>query len=233
MYLILNFKTYPQSTGKESVQFARIVANAQQQTDVQIIICPQLTDLYRIKQELPGVMCWAQHVDPLPAGRNTGWITPLAIKDAGASGALVNHSEHSLLDEMVVHTLDAMGEEKLQTCVCIPNERTIKGIQNAYRKMESETELRIPNFIAYEPPELIGGDFSAVDSEEYARPTQEALGAIKAFGSIPLLGAGIKNPDDITQAVEMGYEGVLIASGFIKSGDPAHFLQRVLDAFPS
>ncbi len=233
MYLILNFKTYEQATGKEALELADIVHDAQKNTQVQIVICPQATDIFRIKQTFPEIILWSQHTDPLEPGRNSGWITPLAVKDSGGSGTLLNHSEHGIIDEMIVHSLIQFHEDKLQTCLCIPNPLTIENIKRAHKTEQMEGELFAPSFVAYEPPELIGGDYSALDSHYHIKETEEALKTIQAFNSIPLLGAGIKDSKDITNAIKMGYEGALIASGFVKSDNPAKFLDDVLGAFPT
>jgi triosephosphate isomerase len=73
------------------------------------------------------------------------------------------------------------------------------------------------NFIAVEPPELIGGDISVTK----ANP-EIVSGSVKAVKEVNknvkvLCGAGIKNGIDVAKAIELGSAGVLLASGVIKS----------------
>ena len=76
-----------------------------------------------------------------------------------------------------------------------------------------------PNFIAVEPPELIGGDVSVTD----ARPEviSEAVESVhRVDAHIPVLcGAGVKNGKDVKKALQLGAKGVLLASGVIRSKD--------------
>ena len=77
-----------------------------------------------------------------------------------------------------------------------------------------------PDFIAIEPPELIGGDVSvtkanpevvssAVDRIRRANPKVEVL-----------CGAGVKAGRDVSRAIELGAVGVLLSTGVVKAKDP-------------
>jgi triosephosphate isomerase len=44
-----------------------------------------------------------------------------------------------------------------------------------------------------------------------------------------LCGAGVKTGDDVSAALRLGAEGVLLASGVTKAADPAAVLQDLLD----
>lgn len=233
MYLILNYKTYPEATGKAADELTRIAHEADMGTTVNIVVCPQLTDLNRLKSTYPALNFWAQHVDPLPAGRNTGWITPTAIKSVGAEGSLVNHSEHSLIDSMIMATVMSLEEHNLQSCVCVPDSGTLTALARAATPDNPLLKFSPPTFTAYEPPELISGDVSAVASEFHLQQTKDALEQLQSFNTIPILGAGIKDSSDVEKALRLGFEGVLIASGFVKAEDPAGFLRKMLSAFPA
>jgi triosephosphate isomerase len=71
-----------------------------------------------------------------------------------------------------------------------------------------------PDFIAIEPPELIGTG-RAVSKENPAIITK----AIEAAGSRSkvICGAGISGKGDIAKAMELGSHGILVASGVIKA----------------
>ena len=70
--------------------------------------------------------------------------------------------------------------------------------------------------IAVEPPELIGGDLSVSKSEPLIVER-----AVKLIGEDrTLVGAGIKDGEDVRIALDLGARGVLLASGVTKSDDP-------------
>ncbi|MEC7435876.1 MAG: triose-phosphate isomerase, partial [Candidatus Thermoplasmatota archaeon] len=43
-----------------------------------------------------------------------------------------------------------------------------------------------------------------------------------------LCGAGVKNGDDVARAIELGTEGVLLASGVTKANDPISVLRNLV-----
>ena len=56
------------------------------------MVAPQYANIYRISQEV-GLPVLAQHIDAVEAGGHTGSILPESVKEAGAVGTLINHSE--------------------------------------------------------------------------------------------------------------------------------------------
>jgi triosephosphate isomerase len=73
-----------------------------------------------------------------------------------------------------------------------------------------------PDFIAYEPPELIGGEISVTS----AKP-KIISEAVTAAGRIPLLiGAGIHEKSDIIKALELGAIGAVVSSAVVTATDP-------------
>ena len=76
--------------------------------------------------------------------------------------------------------------------------------------------LQRGDLIAVEPPELIGGDISVSKAEpEVIERSVQMLGQNRV-----LVGAGVKNSDDIRIALSLGASGVLLASGVTKAPDP-------------
>jgi triosephosphate isomerase len=76
-----------------------------------------------------------------------------------------------------------------------------------------------PNFVAVEPPELIGGDISVTTADP-----DIVIGSVKAVRKVDenvkvLCGAGVKNGKDVAKSVELGADGVLLASGIVKAKD--------------
>ena len=81
-----------------------------------------------------------------------------------------------------------------------------------------------PDMIAVEPPELIGGDISVSTAKpEIISNKVEVVKKINSEISV-LCGAGVKNQDDISKAISLGSEGILLASGVVKSPEPRNVL---------
>ncbi|MDG1532962.1 MAG: triose-phosphate isomerase, partial [Candidatus Thalassarchaeaceae archaeon] len=77
-----------------------------------------------------------------------------------------------------------------------------------------------PDFVAVEPPELIGGDISVTTADpSIVSGTAAAVREISEEVGI-LCGAGVKNGADVAAAIELGTVGVLLASGVTKADDP-------------
>jgi len=76
-----------------------------------------------------------------------------------------------------------------------------------------------PNFIAVEPPELIGGDMSVTTADpDIVSGSVETVKDINKNVKV-LCGAGVKNGRDVAKSIELGAEGVLLASGIVKAKD--------------
>ena len=76
-----------------------------------------------------------------------------------------------------------------------------------------------PTYIAVEPPELIGGDISVTTADPSI--VSDTVAAVKAVNPKVrvLCGAGVKSGKDVAKALELGAEGVLLASGVTKATD--------------
>lgn len=200
--IIVNFKTYSQATGKKARKLAEDCIKAARETGEKVVVAPAVYDMVRL-QEL-GVEVFSQHVDYIKPGSHTGHVIPEGVKEAGASGTLINHSERRLEKEQIIEAVNRARELGLTTVVCTQD----------LKEFEKLSKLK-PDYIAYEPPELIGGDTSVSE----ARPgmIEQAV----ENSEVPVLtGAGICTSEDVEKSIENGAEGVLVASGVVKSEDP-------------
>ena len=160
---------------------------------------------------------FAEHIDPIKPGSHTGWILPEAVKSVGAVGSLINHSEHRLNLADIDFCISRAKELDLDQIVCSNNILTSKAIATLS-----------PNFLAVEPPELIGGDISVTT----ANP-DIVSGSVNAVKDIDddvkvLCGAGVKNGVDVARAIELGSVGVLLASGIIKSKNKEKIIRDLI-----
>ncbi|MFW6109523.1 MAG: triose-phosphate isomerase [archaeon] len=206
--ILLNLKTYEQATGTKAVEFARIAQQVNEKTGISIAVAPQTIDIasLTVSWETP---VFAQHIDPVTYGKNTGHTLPEAVVDAGAYGTLLNHSERQISLERIEASINRARAVDLVTIVCADTVETAKKIA-----------LIGPDAIAIEPPELIGSGISV----STAKP-EIVSGAVKAVKNVNpdvkvLCGAGITNGEDASAALELGAKGILVASGVVKSDNP-------------
>ena len=188
-------------------------------TKKKIIVCPPPTHLhYARKNSTPNFWFFAQHVDANEQGAFTGSLTLEAVFEEGCKGTLINHSEKKVSFEharLVVENARKLG---VKTIICADSVE--KGILFAQLK---------PWAIAIEPPELIGTGVSV----SKARPevVANAVHKLKAMDKsiIVLVGAGVSNAEDYRKCLELGAEGVLLASAFVKAKNPREWLQTLAD----
>ena len=206
--VILNFKTYLESTGKNALDLAKISEKIANETGFNIAVSVQAPDIYRISQEV-NIPVLAQHIDAVEAGGHTGSNLAECLKEAGASGTLINHSEKRLklfeIDEIIKKT----GQLGMNSVVCTNNIET-----------SAAAATLKPDFVAVEPPELIGSGIPVSKAEpEVVEGTVEVIHSINPQVKV-LCGAGISTGEDMKAAMELGSEGVLLASGIILAKDP-------------
>lgn len=200
--LVINFKNYADASGAKTIELAQAAQQVAEKLKVEIVLAPPQGSLALVCKsvDIP-VVC--QHVDDAKEGSTTGFFVPEIAKLYGASGSLINHSEHRIgIDaiESLVKRLRALGMTSI-VCAQTPDE------------VEKIAALS-PDFIAIEPPELIGSG-RAVSKENPAIITN----SIKAAGgrSKVICGAGITDKSDVAKAIEIGSHGILVASGVIKA----------------
>ena len=213
--LLVNFKTYPQGTGKKALELAKICEKVIKKTDVCIAVALQAADIRLISTEVE-VPVFSQHIDPIAPGSNTGQILIGTIKEAGAIGTLINHSEKKIKLASIAKILQLTKENDLFSCVCASTSK----IAGAIAVLE-------PNCCAIEPPELIGSGISVSTAKpEIITETVEIMKNINSE-VVPLCGAGITNSSDVRKALELGTKGILVASGVVKAANPEKILEEM------
>ncbi|MFB6174936.1 MAG: triose-phosphate isomerase [Candidatus Nanohalobium sp.] len=199
--IVVNFKAYGKAVGNSSEQIIEACRRASEDTGERVVVVPQPEDLFRAED----VEAFAQHVDGVEPGSHTGSILAKGVKDAGATGTLINHSENRLQDREIEASVNAAKSLGLETIVCAQKPEECR----KYSKFQ-------PDFIAFEPPELIGGDNPVSEAKPglIEEAVEETVDGVKT-----MTGAGIKSRKDVEKSVELGCEGVLVASGVIKAKD--------------
>ena len=201
---VINCKNYEEISGEKIIKFVKTAEKVSKKFKVKIAICPP--------QHLIGVVAkssipiFAQHVDDSKVGSTTGFVIPELLKKSKVNGSLINHSEHRISSKEITKLVSKLKELKMTSIVCV------KDVAEArkYAKLN-------PNYIAIEPPELIGSG-KAVSTERPELITKAANAVKSANNNTKLLcGAGIVSGEDVSKAVELGSKGILVASGIIKA----------------
>jgi triosephosphate isomerase len=216
--LIVNFKTYKEGLGHSAEELARICEKVHEKTGKNIAIAVSAADIYRISR-IVSIPVLAQHVDPDDFGTHTGKIIAEDVKDNGAVGTLLNHSEDRYRIDLLEQAIQRCREVGLVSVACANNEETAEAIASFH-----------PDFIAVEPPELIAGDISV--STAKPEVISRTVEAVHRIADIPVLcGAGVKTKEDVKKALELGSQGILLASGIVKAKDPESVLFELVSAF--
>jgi len=207
-YIILNFKTYEESTGDKALKLAKICDEVAKESGAKIIVIPQPCDIYGISQGIE-IPVYAQHIDNIKAGSNTGHILPESVKASGAVGSLINHSEIRLKLADIEANIKKLKEMGMVSIVCTNNVEVTKA-----------AAALGPDFVAIEPPELIGSGISVSKAQpEIISGSADAVKSVNPKVKV-LCGAGISTGEDVKKAIELGTCGVLLASGVVKAKDP-------------
>ena len=205
--LIVNCKNYPEVLGEGSVRLADALKRAAESARVEAIIAPPTPMLGAVASRVP-TRVFGQSVSGKSGDMTTGAIIPEALRAAGASGTILNHSESRKTEaelSRLMPRLERLGQE---ACLCA------KTSQEA-----SRLSRLAPAYLAVEPPELIGTGVAV----SRARPglIEKTVSSVRKAGyeGKILCGAGIVSGEDVRRAAELGADGVLVASSVVKARD--------------
>ena len=214
--IIVNFKTYKEASGKNGIDLALKLCEASKDLNIDLIISPQTIDL---KEMVEKVDCsiWAQHVDAKEQGRTTGFLSAQAVKEAGVEGVLLNHSEHKLSVGEIGEALSRSKEAGLKTLIFADS-----------LKEASVVSQFNPDYIGYEPPELIASPDTSV-----ARAKPEVIKNVidELPNSKILVGAGVKDSVDVETSMKLGAVGIALSSAIVLAEDPVKILEDLAEGF--
>ena len=210
--VILNYKTYLESSGANALKLAHDLESAASESGITMVAAPQAADIYRISDEA-SIPIFAQHIDPISPGGHTGSSLINTLIEAGISGSLINHSENRMKLADIDEVIKLCRDNEIESCVCTNNIETSKAVA-----------ALAPDAVAVEPPELIGTGIPR--SQAPPEVVEDTVKEVKAINkNIKVLcGAGITTGDDMKAAMDLGADGVLLASGIIKAESPKEAL---------
>lgn len=216
--IIVNFKVYSEVEGPGAVRLAKDCESVALVRKASIVVCPPMVELSKVASAVT-ISVFSQHTDNKKPGSITGYVSPQSVKAAGAKGTLINHAEHRMAPQDIEATVEACRNLGLISVVCTDTAET-----------SAEMARFSPDFIAVEPPELIGGDISVTTADpSIVSRTVEMVRAVDPRVKV-LCGAGVKNGRDVRAALDLGASGVLLASGVVKAKDVKAALQDLVSA---
>ena len=210
--VILNYKTYLESSGEYALELARALKSASEESGITMVAAPQAADIYRIQDQI-SLPIFAQHIDPITPGGHTGSNLIETLIEAGISGSLINHSENRMKLADIDEVIQLCKQNDIESCVCTNNIATSKAIATFS-----------PDAVAVEPPELIGTGIPV--SQAQPEVVEDSVKGVKSINKKikVLCGAGISTGDDMKAAMDLGADGVLLASGIVKAENPKEAL---------
>ena len=201
---IINFKNYEEISAGNSLRLAKVASKIAKKRKIKIIVCPPQHLISEVAN-LP-VTVFSQHVDISKVGSTTGFIVPEILKKSRVMGSLINHSEHRIASQDIEQIVSRLKSLNMTSVICVKNVSEAK----KYARLN-------PDYIAIEPPELIGSG-KAVSKERPEIITNSVKAVKDAKNSTRLLcGAGIVTGDDVSKALDLGADGILVASGIVKA----------------
>jgi triosephosphate isomerase len=216
--IIVNFKTYSEATAKRAVELAKKAEKVSDEMNVFVGVAPQFADIAAVAKAVK-IPVFAQHIDPIKPGNYTGHVLAESVKEAGAVGTLINHSERQLKLSDINEVIEITRENGLLSVVCANN----PNISAAVAALK-------PDVAAIEPPELIGTGIPVSKAKpEVVTDTIRLVRKINGEVTI-LCGAGITSGEDVVAALRLGTQGVLVASGVVKAKDPYTVLREFAEA---
>jgi triosephosphate isomerase (TIM) len=213
--LIVNFKNYPEVLGAGAAKLAAEAERAAEKTGADIVVAPPSPSIALVASRV-GIPVFAQSLDPDEGDRTTGAFIPEAARAFGATGSILNHSEARVGATVLKRLIPRLKVLSLKSCVCARTSREAGNLSGLK-----------PDFIAVEPPELIGSGVAV--SKARPRVVSSAVADLRerGFRGKVLCGAGITDGADVAKALELGADGVLVSSAIVKAPDWGRKLEEL------
>lgn len=205
--------------GAEAVRLAKAADRVSERLDVSIVFDPQAVDIAAVAHETRHLLVFAQHMDPVPPGRGVGSVLAEAIQEAGAVGAMLNHSERRMSLGDIRRAVERAREVGLLTMVYADSPDEAAAVSHFG-----------PDIVLAEPPELIATSRSAAtEMRGFVERAIELVGRIDP-AVIVMSAAGVQTPDDVERMMALGVGGTGSSSGILKAADPVAMIEAMVGA---
>ena len=201
--LIINFKNYAAVQGEGSLKLARAAERVSREVGARIIVAPPTPMLGLVASKVK-IGVFAQSVSNRAGDKTTGAVLPEAVKAAGAAGSILNHAEARVTRSALGELVPRMRKLGLRTCICARNSSEVANLA----VLGSE-------YLAVEPPALIGSGVAVSKAKPALVKNSVRVARRAGYEGKILCGAGIVDGADVERAVELGADGVLVASSVV------------------
>ena len=216
--IFVNFKTYKEATATKAVDLVQHIVSVQTETKVPIVPVVQAVDA-RLCVNTSGYMVWVQHVDWQESGQTTGWVTIEGVAETGITGTFLNHSEHKLKSDKCRVISEECRKIGLETMIFASDVDELKEV----------VKLK-PNYVAFEPPELIASTTTSV-AQAKQDEIKEAAKIAQAAGVKLIVGAGVKSKEDVETSIKLGAVGGVVSSAVILVSNQRDVLLELASCF--
>ncbi len=216
--MLINFKVYRNGTGKNAIMLATIADSVALETSANIGVVVESPSIYIISKSVT-IPVFSQHIDLIENGPYTGHMLPESVKDWGAYGTIINHSEKNIEFRRIGRYIERAKEAKLRSVVCVSKIHEARKAAEFY-----------PDYIALEEPSLISSGKSI--SAEMPRTVEKFSEAVRECDPLikTLCGAGIANAQDVKYARKLGMDGVLVSSAIVNFHNPKEKIMELASA---
>lgn len=207
---VINTKNYIEISGRKLDALAAYIERKyQKKAKLRILLAVPAFDLRYLHAKYPNLDLLTQHLDAGSVGSSTGALVPEIAKISGARGSIINHSERRIEPRLIEQIVERLRDLKMLSIVCAKDPEEV-----------SRFAVFNPDFVAVEPPELIGtGRAVSSVSPSVISESRKVLDQLSGehLKTRLLCGAGIAEGKDASRSIELGAEGILVASGVVLS----------------
>ena len=151
--IIINFKTYKEASGAKALLLAREIAKVKR-PKYEIFAAPPVLRIQEVASKSK-VNVMSQGASEFEYGAHTGSVLLDELHKMGVKGVILNHSEQKIHLAKIALIVKACKKRKMRSVVC----------SSSLGEMKKIAQLH-PDFIAYEPSELIGGNISVTEAND-------------------------------------------------------------------
>ncbi|MGH6866539.1 MAG: triose-phosphate isomerase [Methyloceanibacter sp.] len=214
--------------------------------EADLILCPPATLLSRASDLLFGssIALGAQDCHPLPSGAHTGDIAAEMLADAGATAAIVGHSErridHGENDALVNAKASAAYRAGLTAIICVGETQAERRASATLKVIGRQIEGSVPveakaanTVIAYEPVWAIGSGLTPTPTDvaevhDFIRKELGKLLGPKESNAVRILYGGSVKPANAGELLFVpDVNGALVGGASLKAED----LYGILSAY--
>jgi triosephosphate isomerase len=205
--------------GAEAVRLARAADELAAELGLSIVFDPQAVDIPAVARETRHVLVFSQHLDPVVPGRGVGAMLAEAVRDAGADGVMLNHSERPMTLADIAGAIRRARAVGLATMVYADSPEEAAAVA-----------MLGPDIVLAEPPDLIETSRSAATQmRAFVERSVELVGRVDPR-IVVMCGAGIRTADDVTAMMALGVGGTGSSSGILRAPDPIAAMRSMVRA---